>query len=240
MIKKGIVPNTRTFNIFIHSLCIRGKLSVAKNMVYNQVFPANVVTYNTLIHWFYNHGKFSEAEEVFMYVKEAANIVPDEVTYTIMVDGLCRQGKFDKATACYKEYLKFRLSKDLLTVLVKRLVHSDRIWNIIDALREIERQGFVHDISAFNSAISRSFSRDGYCRYRKISDLEFLLDAILGPDKEVYSSHKSKEKVNHGQDVKRYFLEFSVNFKYDPVHIEFPFVEYDPYMQQDHIIKNGD
>ncbi|OEL37119.1 Pentatricopeptide repeat-containing protein [Dichanthelium oligosanthes] len=86
MIKKGISPNMRTFNIFIHSLCIRGKLSVAKNLVYNQGFPANVVTYNTLIHWFYYHGK------------------------------------------------------DLLTVLIKRLVHSERIWNIIDALREVERQ----------------------------------------------------------------------------------------------------
>ncbi|CAD6216534.1 unnamed protein product [Miscanthus lutarioriparius] len=189
MIKKCIVPNSRTFNIFIHSLCIAEKLSVAKKLVYNQGFPANVVTYNTLIHSFYLSGEACEAESMFAYMTEVANIAPDEVTYTIMVDGLCRQGKFDKATNCFKESLKDRLSKDLLTTLLNRLARSDRNGNILVTFQEIERQGFVCGYMIFEDTV-RSICQVGFRQHIKMFNLQFLLDGMLGPGKEVYPVHK--------------------------------------------------
>ncbi|PAN46333.1 hypothetical protein PAHAL_9G177800 [Panicum hallii] len=193
MIKKGIIPNTRTFNILINSLCTRGKLSIVKNLVFNHRFPANVVTYNTLIHWSYYHGKASDAENMFEYMTQVANIAPDEVTYTIMVDGFCRQGEFDKATDCFKGSLKNRLSKDLLTALLNRLGRKERIWNILDIFEEIERRGFVRDHMIFEGTI-RSFCRFGFRQYTKMFNLEFLLDGMLGPGKELYPTHKGRGK----------------------------------------------
>lgn len=193
MIKKCIIPNTRTFNILIHSLCIGGKLSVARNLVYNQGFPANVVTYNTLIHWFYFSGKASEADNMFAYMTEIANVAPDEVTYTIMVDGLCRQGKFDEATDCFKESLKNRLSKDLLTALLTRLARSDKNRNILVALEEIERQGFVRGYMLFYDTV-RSICQVGFRQHTELFNLPFLLEGLLGPGKEVYSTLKGQGK----------------------------------------------
>ncbi|TVU32283.1 hypothetical protein EJB05_24007, partial [Eragrostis curvula] len=125
MIKKGIDPNTRTFNILIHSLCIGGKSSIAKNLVYSQGFAANVVTYNTLIHWFYYNGKSNEAYDLFLDM--SLKISPDEVTYTIVVDGLCREGKFDKATEYFEQSYERGLWRDTLSVLINRLVRSEKI-----------------------------------------------------------------------------------------------------------------
>lgn len=193
MTKKGIMPNKRTFNILIHSLCIGGKLSVVQNLVCSQVFPTNVVTYNTIINWFYYHGKVSEVSDVLTYMTEVANIAPDEVTYTIMVDGLCRQGKFNEATDCFKESLKNRLSKDLLTALINRLAHNDRIGNILVAFEEIERQGFVRDYFIFYDTI-RSLCRVGFHQHTKIFNLGFLLDGMFGPGKEVYPASKGRGK----------------------------------------------
>jgi pentatricopeptide repeat protein len=130
---------------------------------------------------------------MFEYMTQVANIAPDEVTYTIMVDGFCRQGEFDKATDCFKGSLKNRLSKDLLTALLNRLGRKERIWNILDIFEEIERRGFVRDHMIFEGTI-RSFCRFGFRQYTKMFNLEFLLDGMLGPGKELYPTHKGRGK----------------------------------------------
>ncbi|TVU33194.1 hypothetical protein EJB05_24982, partial [Eragrostis curvula] len=174
MIKKGINPNTRTFNILIHSLCIGGKSSIAKSLVCNQGFAANVVTYNTLIHWFYYRGKRSEVEDLIGYM-DAAKIAPDEVTFTILVDGLCREEKFEEAIHFFEMSLESGFSRDLLTVLINRLIHSKRLLDVqikwyfmffeevtftilVDGLCREEK--FEEAIQFFEMSLESGFSRD--------------------------------------------------------------------------------
>ncbi|XP_062218690.1 pentatricopeptide repeat-containing protein At5g64320, mitochondrial-like isoform X2 [Phragmites australis] len=192
MIKKGIIPNTRTFNILIHSLCIGGKSSIAKSLVCNQGFAANVVTYNTLIHWFYYWGKHSEVKHLIADM-DAAKITPDDVTFTISVDGLCREGNFDKATRCFLTSLGNGFSRDLLTVLINRLVHSDRIGEILRIFRGMKEKGkgFPPDYSIFDYTI-RSCCRVGFCHYRTNFKLDIILNTMLGLGEEVNSAHKGQ------------------------------------------------
>ncbi|KAL5208064.1 hypothetical protein ABZP36_032499 [Zizania latifolia] len=175
MIKKGIDPNTRTFNIFIHSLCVGGKSSLALNLVHSQGFAANVVTYNTLIHWFYSCRMFSEANHLIS-VMEEKNILPDEVTYTILVDGLCSEGKFNAATDYFLESLQSGLSIDVFTVLINRLVHADKIWEIH---RIFDEKDFVRDYHIFNLTI-RAFCRARFCHCSDFYKLNLILDTMLG------------------------------------------------------------
>lgn len=174
MIKKGIEPNTRTFNILIRSLCVGGKSSLAKSLIHSLGFAANVVTYNILLHWFYYHGKLTEANRLIS-VMEEKNIAPDEVTYTIIIDGLCRERKFDAATACFLKSLTSGLSMDVLTVLLNRLVYADKIWEIN---RIFDGKDFVPDHHVFDLTI-RTFCRVGYCHYRTFYKLNLILDAML-------------------------------------------------------------
>uniref|UniRef100_A0A0D9VFH6 Pentacotripeptide-repeat region of PRORP domain-containing protein n=1 Tax=Leersia perrieri TaxID=77586 RepID=A0A0D9VFH6_9ORYZ len=161
MIKKGIEPNTRTFNILIRSLCVGRKSSLAKSLIHSQGFPANVVTYNILIHWFYYRGKLTEANRLISLMEEK-NIARDEVTYTIIVAALCREGKFDAATGFFLQSLKSGLSMDVLTVLLSRLVHADKIWEIN---RIFDRKDLAPDHHVFDLTI-RTFCRAGYCCLR--------------------------------------------------------------------------
>ena len=178
MIKKGIMPNTRTFNIFIRSLCFARKFDLAKRLVLNKRFVANVVTYNTLIYWFYHYRKPSEVHHLFLEMKKQ-EIDPDEVTYTILVDRFCRDGRFDTATSFFLNSLEIGLSRDLFAVLTNRLAHNDKIWEMIRVFQEMEKKGFIPDSSIFDLTI-RSFCRTGYCHDRDIFKLNFILDTMLG------------------------------------------------------------
>uniref|UniRef100_A0A0E0JZ55 Pentacotripeptide-repeat region of PRORP domain-containing protein n=1 Tax=Oryza punctata TaxID=4537 RepID=A0A0E0JZ55_ORYPU len=174
MIKKGIEPNTRTFNILVRSLCVGGKFSLAKSLIHSQGFAANVVTYNTLLHWFYYRGKLTEANRLISVMLEN-NVAPDEVTYTIIIVGLCREGKFDAATAYFLKSLTSGLSMDVLTVLLNRLVYADKIWEIN---RIFDGKDFVPDYHVFDLTI-RTFCRAGYCHYRTFYKLNLILDTML-------------------------------------------------------------
>lgn len=178
MVKKGITPNTRTFNVFIRSLCFGGKLSIAKSLLHSQGFVANIVTYNTLIYWFYYYKKLSEVQHLISDMA-VEKIAPDEVTYTVIIDGLCRDEKFDMATSCFLESLERGLSRDLLAVLINRLAHSGKIWEIFRVFQGMEREGFLPDNCIFDRTI-RSFCRAGFCHDRDIFKLNLILDTMLG------------------------------------------------------------
>uniref|UniRef100_J3KV95 Pentacotripeptide-repeat region of PRORP domain-containing protein n=1 Tax=Oryza brachyantha TaxID=4533 RepID=J3KV95_ORYBR len=174
MIKKGIEPNTRTFNILIHSLCVVGKFSLAKSLIQSEGFAADVVTYNTLLHWSYHCGKLTGANRLISAMEEK-NIALDEVTYTIIIDGLCREGKFDAATGYFLKSLKIGLSMDVLTVLLNRLACADRIWEIH---RIFDEKDFIPDHLVFNLTI-RTLCRASYCHYRDFYKLNLILDKML-------------------------------------------------------------
>jgi pentatricopeptide repeat protein len=176
MIKKGIMPNTRTFNIFIRSLCFGQEFDLVKNLIHNQGFAAtaNVVTYNTLI-----HGMPEEAELLFRHMRVVQKIAPDEVTYTIMVIILCRYGMFAKATDKFIESLETGLSMDLFAVLTDKLAHNDKIWEMFRIFQKMEEKGFILDSSIFDITI-RSFCRTGHCHDRDFHKLNLILDTMLG------------------------------------------------------------
>ena len=173
------MPNTRTFNIVIRSLCFRRKFSIAKSLASNQGFAANVVTYNTLIYFvFYYSRKLSEVKDL-IFDMTAERIAPDEVTYTIIVDGLCRDGFLDTATSYFLESLEIGLSRDLFTVLTNRLAHNGKIWETIHVFKGMEEKGFIPDNSIFDLTI-RIFCRAGYCHDTDMFKVNFILDTMLG------------------------------------------------------------
>ncbi|XP_051213875.1 uncharacterized protein [Lolium perenne] len=176
MIKKGIMPNTRSFNIFIRSLFFGRQFRLVKSLIRNQGFAAtaNVVTYNTLI-----YAMPSELNNLMHRMKEQ-NIAADEVTYTIMVDRLCRAGQFVAATNLFLKSLEIGLSRDLFAVLTNKLAHNDKIWEMTRIFQGMEKEGFIPDSSIFDITI-RSFCRTGHCHDRNFFKLNFILDTMLVP-----------------------------------------------------------
>ncbi|XP_010937580.1 uncharacterized protein [Elaeis guineensis] len=177
MFKKGISPNTQTFNIVIRSLCIGGKFRKAECLVSSRGFIPDVVTYNTMIHWFYLEGKINEVQHLFSNM-DVQKITPDAITYKILINGLCRQGKYSEATNCFFRSLEYGYSKDLVLSLTYRLIRSRRLKEMLNLCKGLERQGFFPDVLIFETTI-RAFCREGYCRSTDIYQVCLVLDKML-------------------------------------------------------------
>ncbi|XP_065020916.1 pentatricopeptide repeat-containing protein At5g65560-like [Musa acuminata AAA Group] len=177
MVKKGITPNIRTFNIVIHSLCHGGKLHMAVCMMNSGEIIANVVTYNTLLHWFYLDGRINEAQHLFSFMS-ANNISPDGITYNTMIDSLCRVGRFLEATDCFIRSLEYRFSTDLLLRLIHRLVRNRRLKELLKLFKGIEKHSISLDVLVFDSLI-KAACKEGFCGSTEIYVLCLILDKML-------------------------------------------------------------
>lgn len=162
MVKKGINPNTRTFNIFIHCLCEAGNFCLAKHLFYKGGFVADVVTYNTLIHWFYleKNKKEIQALESKMVLE---GISPNIITYTILINGLCRERKFSEATNLFLGSFE---------------ITDCKVGDLFDLLEVMSRQGFTFDAFIFNGII-RAFCRGGSYQSGDLPKLCLIIDKIL-------------------------------------------------------------
>ncbi|KAJ0976203.1 hypothetical protein J5N97_018168 [Dioscorea zingiberensis] len=178
MVKKGIEPNTRTFNIFIHCLCKVGNLRLAKHLFERGGFGANVITYNTLIHWFSLERNTKEIQALVSKMV-VENISPDIFTYYIWINGLCRERKFSEATHLFLESIA---------------ITSRKVEELFYLLEEMARQGFVFDAFAFDG-LKRVKLADpdivsNPTEYQKIAQSMAELDEVVS----LYRKFKDCEK----------------------------------------------
>lgn len=177
MLKTGIDPNARTFNIVVHSLCRGGKFDVAKVLFTCRGFVRNTVTYNTLLHWSFVEGRSNEAR-VLVSDMAIEGIAPDGFTYGTMVDGLCREGKFAEATGCFLESLATGFAGDRISILVNRLVKNRKLKEILQLFKGMQELGIFVDSFMFDLTI-RSFCRHGFCVSTDMFMLCIVLDQML-------------------------------------------------------------
>ncbi|KAL3597764.1 hypothetical protein D5086_009401 [Populus alba] len=96
MRKDGLSPDVVTFNARISALCSSGKVLEAsrifRDMQIDEVLglpQPNIIT-------LWKEGRISEAEELLQKMNEKGYVI-DTVTCNIVIDGLCNNGKLDKA-----------------------------------------------------------------------------------------------------------------------------------------------
>ncbi|KAL0921953.1 hypothetical protein M5K25_005906 [Dendrobium thyrsiflorum] len=177
ILKKGILHNTKTLNIVIDSLCRVGKVDQAKCLADNRGFVADISTYNTFIHWFFQLGKFNEAFQMF-YSMHLEKITPDLITHTIMVHGLCKGKKFLEATDYFLKSLKDEFALDVYVCLISKLLYHERYKEILYLFDGMVRESHFLTCIVFNSTIS-TFCRKGFCHHTKISFVYLVLEKML-------------------------------------------------------------
>jgi pentatricopeptide repeat protein len=135
MLKKGITPNSWTFNIVIHSLCKLGKTHHALCLLGSKEFVPDVVTYNTLIRHLSFIGKTNETYLLFHEMTKKG-IAPNDITYRLLVHCLCREDKFLVEFNCFGNSVEHGTSLSALSVIVhfshcwwqaSRIAYSDRM-----------------------------------------------------------------------------------------------------------------
>jgi pentatricopeptide repeat protein len=185
MFKMGIHPNPRTFNIVVNSLCRGGKFSIAKVLFTCRGFVRNTVAYNTILHWSFLEGRSNDSQ-VILSNMAMEDIAPDEITYGIIVNGLCREGKFAEATVCFLESLATGVSGNRISDFVNRLVKNRKLKEILQLFEGMRELGHLLDSFIFDLTI-RTFCRHRRCVRTDMFMLCLVLDKMLEETHKVHS-----------------------------------------------------
>ncbi|KAF7041435.1 hypothetical protein CFC21_051232 [Triticum aestivum] len=110
----GFCPNEVTYTAPISGYCKDEKLECATRMFEHMKISGcrpTVQTCNVLIHGLTKHNIFSAVQELLMMLEE--NISPNVVTYTTIIDGLCKNGAASLALEMFNRMVEHNCSPNL-------------------------------------------------------------------------------------------------------------------------------
>eukprot|EP01018_Ginkgo_biloba_P010410 Gb_25100 [translate_table: standard] len=136
MAENGVAPDTVTYSTLLDGHCKKGKVLRANQLLGEMLgkgcFP-NAVTYNILVQSVCKEGSISDAEQLLQKMRErclspdthaasqelldsnkSETCLPDIVTYSTVINGLCKEGRLDEAKRHFVEMLEKCLVPDVI------------------------------------------------------------------------------------------------------------------------------
>ncbi|KAH7511463.1 hypothetical protein JRO89_XSUnG0200600 [Xanthoceras sorbifolium] len=180
MIRNGCFPTTYTCNILLYSLYKEGRISEADNLLQKMNEKGcglDTVTCNIVIHGLCISGKLDKAIEIvnemwthgsaalgnlgnsFIGLVDDSNIkkkcLPDLITYSTIISGLCKAGRLDEAKKKFIEMMGNNLQPD--SVIYDTFIHSfckeGKISSAFRVLKDMEKRGCNKNLQTYNSLI---------------------------------------------------------------------------------------
>ncbi|XP_031258280.1 pentatricopeptide repeat-containing protein At1g62680, mitochondrial-like [Pistacia vera] len=93
-----VFPDSWTYNVFINRLCKNGYVLEAVEMfnaLVNNKFAVSIEVLNSLIDGLCKTKRLGTAWDLFQKFSLHGNLVPDIVTYSILINGLCKNGQLE-------------------------------------------------------------------------------------------------------------------------------------------------
>nr|CAB3451634.1 unnamed protein product [Digitaria exilis] len=161
VLKRGMVVNNFTYNIWIRGLCQGGRLGEAVALVERMdsyILP-DVVTYNTLMRGL---CKDSNVWEAAQYLRRMINrgCMPDDFTYNTIIDGYCKMGMLQEATELLKDAVFKGFVPDRVTYcsLINGLCTEGDVERALELFSEAQAKSLKPDLVVYNSLVK------GLCR----------------------------------------------------------------------------
>ncbi|KAL6963599.1 hypothetical protein U1Q18_034610 [Sarracenia purpurea var. burkii] len=187
MVRSGCFPNSYTCNILLHSLWKEGKLSEAESLLQKMKergHGVDTVTCNIIIDGLCKSGKVDKALEIAseMWTHGSAALgdlgnsfidllddntngkkcSPDLVTYSTIINGLCKAGRLDEAKKKFVEMMERNLYPD--SIIYDTFIHCfckhGKVSSAFRVLKDMERKGFNKSLQTYNSLIVGLGSRN--------------------------------------------------------------------------------
>ncbi|KAG0461035.1 hypothetical protein HPP92_021332 [Vanilla planifolia] len=184
MVHHGVLPNEVTYNVMIDGYCRTGDtvraFKLHDEMVLKGLSTDNY-TYRPLITALCGNGRTSEAMEF------AEDLVPNTVTYNVLIDGLCKAGFSHKAELLCKEMLVTGFLPNHITYgcFLDHLVVKGKLEEAISLHEVMVKELFANTVT-YNILIK------GFCKAGRIQDANRLLGDMksngLLPDRISYST----------------------------------------------------
>ncbi|KAF5728256.1 putative pentatricopeptide repeat-containing protein [Tripterygium wilfordii] len=170
-------PDTCSYNILIHSCCVRGSVDHAwelfDEMLKRGLCP-NLVTFGTLIYGLCSSLRTKEAFKLKEDMVRVYGIWPNAHVYASLIKGLCGVGELSAALTCKEEMVKTKMKLDsaIYSTLIDGLLKVGRKNEAFGLLEEMESNGCKPDTVTFNVMINwHCKNNDFEAAYRVLDEM---------------------------------------------------------------------
>ncbi|KAK7362974.1 hypothetical protein VNO77_05099 [Canavalia gladiata] len=179
MIRNGCHPNTFTCNTLLHSLWKEGRTLEAEEMLQKmneKCYQLDTVTCNIVVNGLCRNGELDKAIEIVSEmwtngptsldkgnsfaslvnsIRNVSNSLPDVITYTTLINGLCKVGRLEEAKKKFIEMMARNLQPDSATydTFIRSFCKQGKISSAFRVLKDMERNGCSKTLQTYNSLI---------------------------------------------------------------------------------------
>ncbi|KAL8116724.1 hypothetical protein AgCh_023032 [Apium graveolens] len=175
-----------TFNIAINCCCHSNRLDYAFSLlaaIFKRGLMPTVITYNTLIRGLLAQHKSAEARLLFENLIKFREVQLNVVTFTTMIDGLCKTGHTDMALWLFRFMEKCNCKPNIVTynTVIDSFCEQGLADDALDLHSEMIENGILPDVWSYNAIIRV------LCRLDRWEDVSILLkqmmeDISISPD----------------------------------------------------------
>ncbi|KAK6156876.1 hypothetical protein DH2020_011124 [Rehmannia glutinosa] len=180
----GLLPTSSVLDSVVSSFANAGKFKIAEEILVAKAEFCNekeeIVSsfvYNNFLSMLMNRNQVNEAVVFFKsHILRLRSLCPDTCSFNIVMRGLCRVSKVEKAFEFFDVMKSFGCHPDLVTynTLINGLCRVGKVDRAEALLREVKVQsGFSPDVVTYTSVIS------GYCKSGNMDDASTLFDEMI-------------------------------------------------------------
>lgn len=182
MLKAGCEPDNYTCNTLIHGFLKLGMLDKGW-IIYNQMtrwgMKPDAVTFGMMLNWYCREGKSIPAALKILSIMVNCNVTPSVHSYTVLIDALKKENKWNEADALYKDMMDNGVAPDhvMYFVLTKYYLKGTELQLALKILQDIAKNiGCQIDPSALSTSGSPN------CSQQLLEEIHVLLDEIVKRD----------------------------------------------------------
>ncbi|PIN13521.1 hypothetical protein CDL12_13859 [Handroanthus impetiginosus] len=179
----GFLPNSSVLDFLVSSFARAGKFRIAKEILIAKAEFCNekegIVSsfiYNDFLSMLIDKNRVDEAVAFFKgHILRLRSFCPDTCSFNIVMRGLCRVGKVEKAFEFFDVMRSFGCHPDLVSynTLINGLCRVGKVDRAEELLRQVKVQpGFSPDVVTYTSVIS------GHCKSGNVDAALTLFDEM--------------------------------------------------------------
>ncbi|KAK6916963.1 Pentatricopeptide repeat [Dillenia turbinata] len=176
MIERGCKPNIIVYGALIDGVCEEGKLDEAKEIVLEMSSKGcipNAFTCSSLMKGFFKMGNSQRAMLLWEEMKESFN----EVCYSVLIDGLCKDGKLNEGMIVWKHMLERGCKPDL--VAYSLLIHGHCNSGAVEQGLKLFNEMLCQEPESQPDIVIYNILFSGLCKQGSIARAVDLLNGML-------------------------------------------------------------
>ncbi|XP_050366544.1 pentatricopeptide repeat-containing protein At4g01400, mitochondrial [Argentina anserina] len=188
--RRGVAPDTKSYNILMRAFCLNGDLSVAYHL-FNKMFEREVLpdveSYRILMQGLCRKGQVNTAVD-FLEDMMNKGYVPDSLSYTSLLNSLCRKKQLREA---YKLLCRMKVkgcNPDIVhyNTLISGFCRQGRAVDACKVLEDMESNGCLPNLVSYRTLVS------GLCNQGMLDEAKRYMEVMMSKG---FSPHFS---VVHG------------------------------------------